>query len=456
MKRNLVGKWLMYLILWGGFYWVGVTNLDPDFGWYVRAGRQYLGGAVIIKDTFSYTMPEYEWIDNGRGIASLIAWGFDNLGYEGLALGFGFIAVVSIYLVVGRRGGWNILYPLTLVLPILLSRFGIRTQIVDWLFMAVVWAILTKEGKLVWLVPLVFMVWANLHGGFLLGLIVCGIRVMVGIVEKKHRGKYLVITSLAVGATLINPYGFRLWEEVARTGLSSQLKMGVVEWYPAWKIVDINFWILAGVMGYLLWRLRNKYSLFEKITGGVFFVMGVGALRFGPIFGLMATVIVVKGLDIMKVKGRTRMVLLVGCVVLLLVNINRLKPKFIYNKMAMYPVGAVEYLKANPDQREVFSEYMWGGFMDWKYPEKKVFVDGRMPTWIQKGSKVVSESAFVDYKKIRAEGEYGGLFNKYNIGSVVLMNPDNYGKDVLVDKLKSDGWLVKYKDGLSVVLGKPI
>jgi hypothetical protein len=46
-----------------------------------------------------------------------------------------------------------------------------------------------------------------------------------------------------------------------------------------------------------------------------------------------------------------------------------------------YPVKAVEFLKQNNFEGRLFSNYGWGGYLIWKLPGEKVFIDGRMPSW---------------------------------------------------------------------------
>ena len=56
-----------------------------------------------------------------------------------------------------------------------------------------------------------------------------------------------------------------------------------------------------------------------------------------------------------------------------------------------YPLGAVKYLHENPIEGNMFNEYNWGGFLIWQYPEKKVFIDGRMPSWKMGDQKIFEE-----------------------------------------------------------------
>jgi hypothetical protein len=91
-----------------------------------------------------------------------------------------------------------------------------------------------------------------------------------------------------------------------------------------------------------------------------------------------------------------------------------------------YPEGGVKYLKENPSDGEVFSYYGWGGYLIWKYPEKKVFIDGRMPSWKGNGDKDNLESSFETYRKlIKGEEGYAGVFDRFGVDTVLWPVKEN-------------------------------
>jgi hypothetical protein len=113
--------------------------------------------------------------------------------------------------------------------------FFARPHIVSWLFLWLWFAVLdrwetnrTSLHAIYWL-PLLMILWVNLHGGFLLGLAVAGcfwIGVLVETIKLSdafarvvahQRARILgIVLMLSMGATLINPYGYRLHEHIYR------------------------------------------------------------------------------------------------------------------------------------------------------------------------------------------------------------------------------------------------
>ena len=113
----------------------------------------------------------------------------------------------------------------------------------------------------------------------------------------------------------------------------------------------------------------------------------------------------------------------------------------------------------------MFSEYGWGGYLIWKMPGKKTFVDGRMPSWREIGED--SGWVFRDYlKMVRGDKDFRPDFEKYGVGVVLWprewenkalwgikmswLKP-NPKKGFLV-RLEEAGWKKVYEDGVAVIM----
>ena len=124
-------------------------------------------------------------------------------------------------------------------------------------------------------------------------------------------------------------------------------------------------------------------------------------------------------------------------------------PSFSIEKLAEqgnFPYGAVAYLKANPIEGRMFNEYNWGGFLIWQYPEKKVFIDGRMPSW-----RIGHYKAFEEFNEITEFGEgWGEILNSYGVKFAIVYN--NSLNQTVFNKL---GWQNVYSDGTSVIFKNP-
>ena len=130
-----------------------------------------------------------------------------------------------------------------------------------------------------------------------------------------------------------------------------------------------------------------------------------------------------------------------------------------------YPTKAIEFLQSQNNDGNLFSTYTWGGYLIWKMPEKKVFVDGRMPSWrwpyfslesfAWSGEAPQGESdwAFKEYEKVVSDGDYEEVFDKYDVKIVLWPTPN---KEIWRERLEEEGWIQIYTDESATVWKREI
>jgi hypothetical protein len=140
-----------------------------------------------------------------------------------------------------------------------------------------------------------------------------------------------------------------------------------------------------------------------------------------------------------------------------------------------YPTKAVSYLSTHIPKGNLFSYYDWGGYLILHLPEKKVFIDGRMPSWKQDPHPGESENVFKEYREI-----LGGTYpvkkaiKKYGITTFLLPAEETdeekekkknlkflenlfktSKKTVdIYEQLRRAGWKIVYKDDLAAIYQK--
>ncbi len=109
---------------------------------------------------------------------------------------------------------------------------SIRPQVWTFLFLGVLCrALMSENARVRRVLPALFAVWANCHGGWIVGLGVLG--VWAAIVVIAERAPFVEWTAIVLGctlATLVTPYGWRLWQFMAET---VRLTRHIAEWGPA-------------------------------------------------------------------------------------------------------------------------------------------------------------------------------------------------------------------------------
>jgi hypothetical protein len=212
---------------------------DSDIGWHIRNGEQIRLRHVIPRtDSFSSTMSGHTWYAWEWLYDLLIAGIHHVAGLNGVVFFTAIIiaATFAFALRVALRRGGNLLVSLFLIVLALGAssvHFLARPHVLTWL-LAVIWFDLLDSSAstyetskhLLWL-PVMMILWVNLHGGFVLGFALLAIYLVGGGIEyliqreRRHQIaswlKYLTgIAALSVVASFVNPYGYHLHVHVYR------------------------------------------------------------------------------------------------------------------------------------------------------------------------------------------------------------------------------------------------
>jgi hypothetical protein len=491
---------LVLSIFIGLAFWLkGLIFLDPDFGWHLKMGQLILSSGIPQTDPFSYTMKSFPFVDHEWLTNVLTAWAYPQIGHPGLAWIYALLAwgaiLIALKIPCPRRPTkanlWYLepaffLFAGAAVLPFV----GIRPQVVSWFFLAIFLAVTLDQSlwqKWSWCLPFLLILWANLHGGFPIGILVL-IVVVAGeaIQQKRLVVKAALILVSSVIASLINPYGKRLWGEVWQQISDTSLRQTIAEWQPSFFYFNLPFLFLVASSSILIFRYRFLFKL-EEIALFLFFSLAAFlGVRHTPLWVIVSLPIVLTGSiflleEVINIKyGFARFkkffLLIFGtsCLIFLASAMTTLSESRYYSEEKYYPFKAINFIRNNPVKGEIFSEYGWGGYLIWKLPEKKVFIDGRMPSW--RGKKMPSgESnyAMKDYLDIlKGEINYDQIFAHYQIKTVLWpqSRPESFlerldkklvkflfkeeSKDDFPQRLMKDGWVKVYQDSSSIILQK--
>ena len=195
----------------------------------------------------------------------------------------------------------------------------------------------------------------------------------------------------------------------------------------------------------------------------IFWLGGLSAVRHMALFAIMSVPIIAYGLQRLslesskdRIRRRRAGVFLniltgVSFLIFWLDVVPAIRAWWRFSEQRYYPVAATAYLKNIKIDKELFAPYMWGGYLDWKLPEKKVFIDGRMPSFIWNAPRGESNNAFSEHIQIAQGERTEELFNKYNIAYVLWQNKE---KQELIVALKRLDWQEIYSDPTAVIFSK--
>lgn len=456
---------------------------DYDWGWHYRYGEYFVkNGHVMTQDIWSWTMPGYQWVNHEWLYDPLIYTLTNAFGFIGLSIIGAIVAVLSFHFSIRGIKTSYIEKALLAFLFAYLSEIvifqGLRSQSISLLMLALCGYIirLCFKRKIIPLIilPFLFLLWANLHGTFAFGILMVGLAVFqffINSIKSKRSGvfiidKYfllfLVSFLISIGATFINPFGYKVYSEVWHHFQNPLLRL-VVEWNPVpfWSITNLMLIMYGALVSYFF--LKNSWgkrfyeiNYYELIIFIFLLYLSFTARRYVAIFIVVTLPYLASFLAKFPVRFEkykaTTIFMIVAVIIALEIGIhNRIITKHL-NSYGLYEycqagnncsLGLVRYIKNNPPQGRGFNFYDWGGFLIGNGVPAKLFIDGRMHLWRNESGY----EPMYDYMRIYYAGDTA-KFKKYNFDWVAI--PRNTGLAEEINKGTLGNYVKKYEDDTAV------
>ncbi len=471
----------------GLFAMAARVAVDSDTFWHLRAGTWMLdNGRILNFDAFSHTRLNQPWINHSWLSEIPMAAIYRAFGYGGLNLATAIIIWLAFLFVYLSGDGGSYLRAFVIVLAATTSGvyWSARPQIVSLLLVAVFNDVLIlyryRGVNRLWLLPVLMIVWVNLHGGFAIGFILLLVA-FVGYTlafavggfrmgEAARGMKWVGGIGLACAAAVsVNPFGPQMLLYPFKTVSIGVLQNYIQEWqspnfHTREAQVFIVMWLLTfGAAGFSKRRLDvTDFLLFSAFSG-----LALLAGRNIAVFAIVAAPILMRHADsaiaelwerwpklrieastappkpVMQILNWALLVIVVAAAVVKVAL--PLNPATTEKAIAaISPVGAATYLKTHPSQGAMFNSYNFGGYLTWaSYPDAPVYVDGR--------TDLYDDDFLAEYLNTYLAGTgWQNTLEKYQIG-VVLVEP---GAPIAKALLAQPNWAVRYQDSVAVVIVK--
>lgn len=416
------------------------TPLDSDMWWHLRAGEQtWLDRQVYAVDTFSFTRFGQSWL-NHSWLSQVIMFGiFEISSFLGLSVWVALSAVLSLMLIYFQMDGHPLFRGAVLILAGAVAGvvWSPRPQLMSLVMFGLVSYLLylykwKNRDYLVWLLP-IFVLWGNLHGGYVLGVMLLGVMIVGEILNKILPGtsdmdldwvkirKLFFWSGACMLAVLINPFGLGMWKIPFNTVGVESLQNLVSEWsspdFHQLYQQPLLWMLFLGIFAIGTSGRRSDAS--DLVTLIFFSWLALTARRnFGP-FAMVAAPIITRHLSaswtqwslssdglIRKISGNVKLSSQSAksispmarnainiSVIFFLSMVGVWKAYQVSNQdfmdqaiRAVYPVEAVEILNSE-QPGNIFNEYDWGGYLIWNLRDHRVFVDGRTDLF---GDEIIS------------------------------------------------------------------
>ena len=381
---------------------------DPDIWWHLR-NAQYLVQQHQFprQDMYSFTAAGKPWV-NTEWLSEIPYYlAYRGFGLSGLkAMTFllpSILMLLLLYLCYQESRNFKASVAACCFASFLaIVSYGPRTILFGYILLTVLLVVLQRFQQRgtapLWLVPPLFLVWANTHGSWLIGLILFFLIGVAGLVGGSwgrieatrwtpSQLRRLALTGAAsVAALFINPYGWRLVYYPFDLAFKQKLNIAhVAEW------VSVNFQDARGKLVFVLIAglilaalLRNRrWKLAELLVLLFTLHTALTHIRFLALLGIVIAPFLAKLLDFFPPYRPELETPRVDVAVLLAMIVAMAyfwphEAAVRKSQEQTYPAAVLPFLKAHPLQGNLVNFYLWGGYLDWSDPDAKVFIDSRV------------------------------------------------------------------------------
>jgi hypothetical protein len=447
MRRFTFDRLATYLLFLAIATAACLMPAQSDTFWQLRAGQEMVAtGRVLLADTFTHTVPGAYW-PNHEWLSQVIFYLLHALGGMSLLTAFAAALVVLSWVCAWRLMQGSVVLRLALVLVLVAPSarlWSLRPQLVSLLLLGVT-CLLLHTGRTRW-IPLLFLAWANFHGGVMLGLAALGGGLVGAVWIDRTRAKSAALTLTASAAAVcITPLGLSVWTEIPQM-LRRLDTYGVSEWQPASLTEPSNlpFWGAALVLITLVVRCRRSLDVDSAAMAGAALALLPMAIQSSrnvtpfllvagpPLSRLLPLVIAWSaqrrrrerhGFNLGFAGAST-----IACVAVVVIAWMRPLERLNWTPVPTNVARQVSSCRGN-----LYNLYDNGGYLVWFVPEKPVFMDSRQDPF-----PVELVSAQISAERT---GEYKELFSKYDVRCVAVPPASR-----VATSLHKDGWRVTFAD----------
>ncbi len=455
-------------------------NWDPDLGYHLKGGQWIIQNhRVPTTDTYTYTVPDHEYLD--------MHWLYQVLVYLlYLSGGYSLISFINIILILIAFGiAWIRLQQTQCPLwisSILLAwaifacefRFHIRPEIVTWsLTGTVLWVLDERRARgrnFLWMLLIIHLLWVDIEGLFPLGWIVIGIYLVSGLIHNRRFDIPMAYYGLgSVAITFINPYGIRavlhpltLLNTLQNKVFTKNINELLSPWagYNPGVAQDpfLTYKCFAVFLFLLILFSLKHLKTHDLIVSVFFFGLSFSNSRNIPLFMLVCIPTAGsywKNLDwppLRKFQNQylSSPVTALIITLFLLGLASRIPTNSFYfgeNRQEHFgfgideerlPVHAAEFLVQNRLEGRIINELGCGDWLDWRGTQK-VFIDGR--------SEVIGPDLFLQYADSRQGENILHLADRYQGDIIFFTLPHQWASAFQ----KSAEWRAVYLDGTAAV-----
>ncbi len=440
--------------------------LDPDLGWHLRTGQLILAThSIPTADPYSFTRRgapwvEHEWLwqvavavvdwigghtaivlANGAAVALVLALIYLRLRDQHVAPAFAAagtgVALTNLVIYAEARPGTVV----AVFSAIFLFAFERYKRTGDWRWLA--------------LAPASGLLWANMHGSYILGLLLCGVYGLASLWESRRwrsLAPWLATFGACAATSLLNPLGMGLYRFTLGASQLSFNRQFIFEWQPpdfrlaTFAPVLATLGLLLAVPAFFRVAPRGRAQQLLLVAGSI---ATIESQQFILFFAVVAAPAIGDMLDqafegrgIRDLSAASGSALGLALLALALMGpATHLTPAAYRLAMAEnYPVDAVDFVERQQLQGPMWNEFDWGGYLIGALPRVPVFADGRTEMY---GNDFELQAAHVGFGSTPP----GPIFEEYGINFALV----KAGSALATELQAMPGWREAYRDKVAAV-----
>ncbi len=442
----------VFILALGLFIMAARSVTDPDVWWHLRTGQLTIQNhRVFHADPYSFTRFDQPWVDHEWLSQVFIFALYRVAGWGGLIAGFAAIIAAAFLLVFQRSAGQPYIAGAIAVWGAVASIpcWGVRPQMLTLLLASIFLLLLDRSyerPKLLWWLPLLMLLWVNLHAGFAVGIAFLllfltgdGLDVAFGYKEawlSRSRFRQLaLVTAICIAVVPLNPYGTQMYRYPFETLHSRAMLAYIGEWlspdfhqprYLPVLLLMLSTLVLPALSPR---RLRPRELLLLTVTT----YAALRSVRHIPIYVLVAVPLVSSMIAAcLRARGRIALldsprhpltplklianaILLAGFLFFTIARLHYVVTHQPETEAKEFPAAAASFLMTSRPPRPLLNHYNWGGYFIWKlFPAYKVYIDGRADLY---GDTFMDQFAATYYLKGKS---WQDPLNQWGIQTVVL------------------------------------
>jgi hypothetical protein len=461
-----------------------LLNFDGDLPRHLLMGRLILQTRTVPTiDVFSFRTTGFPAIPHEWLSQVIFAGVYEWLGLNGVVLLAALIMMLVWMAVFREAQSQSRSLFFSLLFTALAAGAGQihvlpRPHIFTYLLTAIWIALLERAGKKDpgkwWLFPLIMLVWVNLHGMFVLGIVLWGIYLIGSFLDQPSRAWFseprtksmLLAGAFSLIATLLSPSGIHIWETIISLGSNSYITSKITEYQSAnfhlpetWLFLAL---LLLTITGF---SRAKKVGWTHTLLTVAFTFLALYTSRMIPLFAIVVAPLTAKTIAewIRDEHPKSRFAAFEGRIAQTNSSANGwiwiplavLGTTFLFQQgIALdaegkgnvfddrfFPVRAVDWLESHSQDGRMFNEFDWGGYLLLRlWPREQIFMDGH--------THIYGEVLTREYEQvITLSPGWEEVLEKYNIAWAILRAANPVG-----DALSAREWREVYRDETAVIL----